>query len=53
MKGRQARLEDMVGPPESLFEGKDSKEKGGAEGAEGGEGKGKGDWEGKEGNKTE
>ncbi|CCC12656.1 hypothetical protein SMACR_05618 [Sordaria macrospora] len=28
MKGRQARLEDMVGPPESLFEGKDSKEKG-------------------------
>lgn len=31
MKGRQARLEDMVGPPESLFEGKkESKEEGGA-----------------------
>ncbi|KAK3338924.1 hypothetical protein B0H65DRAFT_511221 [Neurospora tetraspora] len=28
MKGRQARLEDIVGPPESLFEGKDSKETG-------------------------
>lgn len=51
MKGRQARLEDIVGPPESLFEGKDSKETGSAKGPE--ECQGKGDWEGKEGKITE
>ncbi|KAK3399799.1 hypothetical protein B0T20DRAFT_406986 [Sordaria brevicollis] len=40
MKGRQARLEDMVGPPESLFEGKESKEKGNAKAAKEGQQKG-------------
>lgn len=39
----------MVGPPESLFEGKESKKKGGAKSAQ--EGHGKGDWEGKAENK--
>ena len=62
MKGRQARLEDMVGPEEGLFEGKEGgmwkgegeDGKGSGNGSVMGmkDGKGEGDWEGKEGSKS-